>query len=149
MKEESDPIGDDEWLLRRVRVEQFRTAKVPIISPNAFEPRVKGRDPDTDGISLYRAECLDDPSAVLATIVPERRHEYGIVRIPVSLLRSLHLSVQSKPDERIRGHVVIPELNSVDYESDKSRFTYLKDRLATVASEDANIVKQPTSFHAE
>lgn len=149
MKAETDPISEDEWLLRRVRVEKFRTDKLPIISPNAFEPRIKGRDPDTDGISLYRAACLADPSEVLATIVPERRHEYGIVRIPVSLLRSLHLSVQSRPDDRIRGHVVVPELNSVDYESDKSRFTSIKERLAVMASADENIVKQPTSSAAE
>jgi hypothetical protein len=61
MKSEHDPITDEEWLLRRVRKEQFRTEKTPIISPNAFEPRIKGQDPDTDGISLYRAQCLSDP----------------------------------------------------------------------------------------
>lgn len=149
MKAETDPITDDEWLLRRVRVEKFRTDKVPVISPNAFEPRIKGRDPDTDGISLYRAACLADPSEVLVTIFPERRHEYGIVRISVSLLRSLQLSVESKPDERIKGHVVIPELNSADYESDKSRFTPIKERLATMASEDENLVMQPTSSPGE
>jgi hypothetical protein len=145
MKAETDPIADDEWLLRRVRIEQFRTNKVPIISPNAFEPRIKGRDPDTDGIRFYRAACLEDPSEVLATIDPKRWHEYGIVRISVSLLKSLQLSVRSKPDDRIRGHVVVPELNSVDYESDKSRFTWIKARLADHASEDENIVKQPTA----
>lgn len=144
MKAETAPIADDEWLLRRVRVEKFRTDKVPIISPNAFEPRIKGRDPDTDGISLYRAACLDDASEVLATIAPERRHEYGIARVSVSGLRSLGLSVESKPDDRIRGHVVIPELNSRDYESDKSRFTPIKEKLARMASENENIVRSPT-----
>ncbi len=143
MKAETDPITGDEWLLRRVRVEQFRTNKVPIISPNAFEPRIKGREPDTDGISLYRAACLTDPSEVLATVAPERRHEYGIVRIAVSSLQPLRLSVESKPDDRIKGHVVIPELNSVDYAADKSRFTPIKERLAIMASADENIVKQP------
>jgi hypothetical protein len=144
MKAETDPITDDEWLLRRVRVEQFRTDKVPIISPNAFEPRgVKARDPDTDGISLYRAACLVDPSEILATIPPERRHECGIVRIAVSSLRSLRLSVVSKPNDRIKGHVVIPELNCADYVADKARFTPIKERLAVMASADENIVKQP------
>ncbi|HWG41353.1 MAG TPA: hypothetical protein VN688_01110 [Gemmataceae bacterium] len=143
MKVETDPITDDEWLLRRVPVNRFRTDEVPIISPNAFEPRIKGRDPDTDGISLYRAACLADPCEVLATIAPERQHECGIVRIAVSSLRSLQLSVKSKPDDRIKGHVVIPELNSVDYASDKSRFTPIKERLAVMASADENIVKQP------
>lgn len=54
MKSEDDPITDDEWLLRRVRVEKFRTNKLPVVSPNAFEPRIRGRDPDGDGISLHR-----------------------------------------------------------------------------------------------
>lgn len=144
MKTETDLITDDEWLLRRVRIEKFRTDKNPIISPNAFEPRIKGRDPDTDGISFYRAACLADPSEVLATIPPERRGEYGIVRISVSLLKSLQLSVKSRQDERIRGHVVVPELNSEDYQSDKPRFTPIKEKLAAQASEDENIVKQPT-----
>lgn len=143
MKSEDDPITDEEWLLRRVRVEKFRTDKLPVISPNAFEPRLKGRDPDTDGISLYRAACLSDPCEVLATITPERRHEYGIVRIQVSFLRSLNLSVVSKPDERVKGHVVIPQLNADDYQSDKARFTPIKVKLAAEASKDENILRRP------
>jgi hypothetical protein len=143
MKSEDDPITDDEWLLRRVRVEKFRTDKIPIISPNAFEPRIKGREPDTDGISLHRAACLADPSEVLATIAPERQHEYGIARIQVSFLKSLKLTVVRKRDERVKGHVVIPQLNSGDYESDKARFTPIKVKLATEASKDENILRRP------
>jgi hypothetical protein len=143
MKSEDDPITDDEWLLRRVRVEKFRTNKLPVISPNAFEPRIGGRDPDTDGISLHRAACLADLSEVLASIAPERLHEYGIVRIQVSFLKSLNLSVVSKPDDRVKGHVVIPELNADDYQSDKARFTPIKDKLATEASKDENILRWP------
>ncbi len=145
MKAETDPITDDEWLLRRVRVEQFRTDKLPIISPNAFEPRIKGRDLDTDGISLYRAACLADPSEALATVAADHRHENGIVRIPVSWLRSLGLTVKSKSDSRIKGHVVIPELNAADYKSDKARFTFIKEQLAIAASQAENIVRQPGS----
>lgn len=140
MKSEDEPITDDEWLLRRVWHERF----VPVLSPNAFEPRLKGRDRDTDGISLHRQACLPDPSAVLVTVAPEKRHLHGIVRIPMSLLRSLGLSVVSKPEEQIKGHVVIPELNADDYESDKARFTPIKLRLATEASKDENILRRPS-----
>jgi len=143
MKAETDPITDDEWLLRRVRVEKFRTEKVPLISPNAFEPRVKGRDPDSDGISLYREACLTDVSEVLATIDTARWSEYGIVRVPVSLIKSMRLSVQSTPDDRIKGHVVIPELNAGEYEANKARFTAIKEKLATEASKDENLVLRP------
>jgi hypothetical protein len=144
MKPETDPITDDEWLLRRVRVERFRNDKTPIISPNAFEPRVKGRDIDHDGISLYREACLSSATDILATVSAERVHEYGIVRIPVSLLLSLRLSVQSRPDARILGHVVIPELNAATYEANKASFTPIKERLAVVASEEGNIMHRPS-----
>ncbi len=144
MKAETDPIDDDEWLLRRVRYERFRTDDVPVVSPNAFEPRIKGRDPDTNGISLYRAACLNDPSDTLATIPPERRHEYGIVRLSVAYVRSLGLSVVVDSDDKIKGHVVIPELNAADYEANKARFTKKKVMLATEASKDENVVRWPS-----
>ena len=145
MKSEDAPITDDEFLLRRVRVEKFRAEDAPIISPNAFEPRTKGRHPDTDCISLFRAECLDDPSEVLANVAPERFDEYGIARISVSFLKSLGLSAEIRPDSTIRGHVVIRELNSADYASDKARFTPIKVKLAVEASKDENILKRPRS----
>ena len=143
MKSETEPITDDEWLLRRVRVERFQNDKSPTISPNAFEPRVQGRNPDLDGISLYREACLSSPSDILATVAPERLGEYGIVRIPVSLLASLHLSVLSRCDARILGHVVIPEMSSTAYLADKASFTPIKLRLAEVASAEGNILHIP------
>jgi hypothetical protein len=147
MKPETDPIADDEWLLRRVRVERFRTDKTPIISPNAFEPRLPGpkvRDPDTEGISLYRQACLASPEDVLGTVAEDKRHGYGIVRIPVSLLRTLNLTIVIRQDSRILGHVVIPELNATAYAADKAPFTPTLLRLAEAASEDANIVRRPS-----
>lgn len=143
MKDESEDIADDEWLLRRVRIERFRLDNVPIISPNAFEPRVKGKDPDTEGISFYRAACLADPIHILATVAAERQGEYGIVRLQVSSLKSLGLTVKRDPADGIKGHVVIPELNAVDYASNKARFTPIKLQLAEEASKDENIIKRP------
>ena len=145
MKAETDPITDDEWLLRRVRHDQFRTDDLPVISPNAFQLRLKGREPDTRGISLHRESCLANPEDVLATISEDKRPGTGIVRIPVSLLRSLGISAVIELDDRVLGHVVIPQLNSADYALDKARFTPIKLRLATVASQPGNIVKAPVS----
>ena len=143
MKSEDEPITDDEWLLRRIRIEQFRSDKVPLISPNAFEPRIKGRDPDTNGISLYREACLADPADILATVAEEKRQEYGIVRIPMSLLHSLGMTAVIDHDDRIKGHIVIPEFNSTDYEQDKASFTPIKLAFAIEASKDENIVRAP------
>jgi hypothetical protein len=143
MKSEADPITDDEWLLRRIHKDRFKTNRVPIISPSAFEPRVKGRDPDVDGISLYREACLASPDEILATVAEEKRHEYAIVRVPVSALQELELSVDLKPDERVKGHVIIPELNATDYAATKSVFTPTLLDLARLASQDENIVRTP------
>lgn len=145
MKSEDEPITDEEWLFRRVWYDRLS----PALSPNAFEPRLKGRDRDSDGISLYRQAWLSEPSDVLVTIVPEKRHLYAIVRIPVSLLRSLNLSVVSKLDERVKGHVVIPELNADDYEADKARFTPIKIKLATEAGKDENMLRRPSPGEAK
>lgn len=143
MKAESDPITDDEWLLRRVRIERFRTDKTPITSPNAFEPRTTGRDVDHDGISLYRSACLSSAEEILNTIPEDKRHLYAIVRIPVSLLRELGLTVETRADDRINGHVVIPELNAQAYSENKGSFAALKYRIAEVASEEENIIRRP------
>ncbi len=149
MKSEVDPITDDEWLLRRVHRDRFRTDKIPRVSPNAFEPRIKGRDPDTDGISLYREQCNNDPAAILAKIPEANQCDIAIVRIQVSFLKSMKLSVRNAPDEPIKGHVVIPELNSRDYEMKKADFIQIKLDLAEEASKDQNIVKYPTIWEAQ
>ena len=135
MKLETDPIGDDEWLLRRVPAERFRNDQTPLISPNAFEPRIKGREPDTEGISLYRAACLDHPDDVLVMVPIDKRHQTGIVRIQVSALAEPGLTARIAIDSRIRGHVVIPELNAIAYADDKAKFIPIKLRLAELASE--------------
>ena len=147
MKTETDPITDDEWLLRRVRIELFRNDQTQIISPDTFKPRLPGkkvRHPDTEGISLYRQACLESAEDILATVAENRRHEYGIVRIPVSLLKTLKLSVKISQD-CIVGHVVIPELNATAYQENKDNFTSIKEQLATVASEETNILRRPTA----
>lgn len=141
MKEESDPITDDEWLLRRVHRDRMPGGSV---TDAAFAPRIKGRDPDTNGISLYRESCLDDPFDILATVADDKRNAVGIVRVSVARLKALGLSVRSDHDDRVKGHVVIPELNASDYEAKKSAFTYVKLQLSEQANEPDNILKRPS-----
>ncbi|MBI3821687.1 MAG: hypothetical protein HY289_03295 [Planctomycetes bacterium] len=136
MKAETESISEDEWLIRLVWHDRL-TNRVPIISPNAFEPR----DTETDGISLYRLDCLRDPTDALIPIAEAKRPRYAIVKIPASLLKSLGLTAQPNPRQDVPGHIVIPELNIIDYKRDKARFTPIKLRLAEAASE--NIVRRP------
>ena len=136
MKAETDPITDDEWLIRLVWGNRL-TNRVPVISPNAFEPR----DTETEGISFYRLACLNDPTDALIPIQELKRPRYAIVKIPVTVFRELNLSVQPDPSADVPGHVVVPEINITGYKADKARFTPIKLRLAEVASE--NIVRMP------
>jgi len=148
-KADSDPISDDEWFLRRIHVDRFRNQDgVLEVTANAFEPRFKGRDPDTDGISLYRAACLDNPEEILKFVPEEKWPNNGIVRISKGHLIKLGLSIFPCPDPKapIPGHVVIPELNALDYKSDASKFTYHKEGLAKAASEKGNIVRIPPAL---
>lgn len=143
MKAESEPISDDEWLLRRVPGDRFRTEKVPLISPNAFEPRnSKARDPDWDGISLYRQACLELPDEILEVLAEDKRKFTGIVKIQAGELRRLGLDIISSPGT-IKGHVVIPQLNTRDYFADKEKYTDLKLEIAKLASRPDSIVKSP------
>lgn len=146
MKDETSPIDDDEWLLRRVWHERFRTDNAPIISPTAFEPRTKGHDPDDDGISMFRASCQASPKDIFGSIDVEKRALSGIVRLSVAFLKSVGLEVRSDPRGPIKGHVVLPQLNARDYASNKSAFTWLKDALAREASKDENIVVWPEAI---
>jgi hypothetical protein len=153
-KRESDPISEDELLVRRVWVERFRSDKVPFVSPSAFEPRTTGSSPDVDGISLYRLDCLESVWDALRTISDEiKRQQTGVVSIQVlevRSIRSMQLTVaesyedELKPD-RIAGHVVIPELNSLEYSAKKSVIKQAMLDLATYASASDRIMVKPAS----
>lgn len=129
MIDETVAITDDEWLLRRIHLHHWG-------SPRAFEPRLPGpkvRDPDLTGISLYRLDCLSDPTDVLATADPKKWYALGIVGISASSLKSLGLSVTAAPDLRIKGHVVVPELRAELYGANRAAFAPLLQSLSELA----------------
>ena len=106
MKDESESISDDEFVYRLVHEMRFRDNKNPMISPSAFEPRVKGNAPDYDGISLFRASCLESVDQVLEVIPQEKRSSIGVVKIPIVELKRMGLSVVSNPmkDDKVLGN---------------------------------------------
>ena len=140
MKPESSPIEDDEWLLRIVFEDRFRPDGVSL-SPRTFEPR-EGRSPDTDGISLFRESCLENPADVLSILPDAAKPKNGVVRIPIALLHELGFTVRAKKEEKLPGHVVIPELNIMAYKSRKNAFTAALKTIADVAH--ANLVIRPS-----
>jgi len=138
-KAETDPITDDEFLLRRIRRERLRPDQTPIISFKAFEPRTKGREPDVDGISMFRLACLANPGAIVGDAT-----DNGVVQIPASELRRLGLTINSSPVPSIPGHVVIRELNAAEWLNSKNRLKMIAEELAVVASQPSNILIWPT-----
>lgn len=142
MKAETDPITADEWLLRLVWEDRF-TQKVPVISPRTFEPRT-GKHPDTDGLSLFREACVANPTDVLVVIGEDKRARYGIVRLPVTALGGLGLTVSASPIDTVAGHVVIPELNSTAFQDKANTPFFVATQLALAKIASENIVHQPT-----
>ena len=125
--DESAPIAADEWLIRLVFWDCF-------IRPRAFQPR-DGRNPDTDGLSLFREACLPTPEAALAAVAEDKRDYYGIVAIPVACLAAcpFPLSVIPAPNPDVRGHAIIPELNIAAFKRDKASLARAMTFLAEIA----------------
>ncbi len=138
MKAETEPIADEEWLLRRIPAVHWLTWR-------AFEPRLPGkkiRNPDTTGISLYRLACLQCPEDVLAGVDAAKRPSYGIVGIPMSALKTLGFTVLIEPDPLSLGHVVIWELRASLYAVNKASYEPVLVRLAEHAG--GNIILAPS-----
>lgn len=136
MKAETDLITEDEWLIRLVWKTKVKRQE-PLIAAAAFEPLKN----DTDGLSIFRAACLNNPTDALLAVAEDKRPRNGIVQIPLSLLTDLGLTVRAAPIDAVPGHVVVPEINITDYSAAKDRFTPIKARPAEVASQ--NIIRRP------
>jgi len=139
MNAEDEPIAKDEFVLRLIWRDFFIDGVPPKISERAFRPR-----PDeTNGISVFRESCLSDPSEVLNVIAETKREKYGIVRLPVSELLAMGLSVESSKIESLSGHAVVPELNIVALHIDAKQSQKLQNALAEIAKN--NVIRKPTS----
>lgn len=147
MKLESDDITDDEWLYRRVH--ETRVANLPRVSPSAFEPRVKGTDPDVDGISLFRADCLADAEQVLEVIpAGPKRDANGLVKLRVSEVRELGIQVRSSANGVTPGHVSLVQLNSLAFKNAETRGECRDwmNKLSEICSTEERVVIVPASL---
>lgn len=122
MKSELEAIAPDEWLLRRVHGQWFPKKEGASFSESAFAPRDPTKNnPDHNGISLHRLECVATPTDVLCLIEAAKRKAFGIVRIRVREFLDAGYSVEPDPDDhpvldrRVPGHVVIPGINTKAY----------------------------------
>lgn len=139
MKAESDPVTDDEFVLRLIWGDYFKPDLPLPIQPRAFEPKPR----EADGISVFRATFLKSPSDALTVIDEEKRGRYSIARLTVHDLLALGLTVRPDPIGTVPGHAVIPELNIAAYLSNKSAWKVVFKQLAERASRD--IVHRPSA----
>ena len=137
MKDESEPITHDEMLVRLVWEAHYKCELDDPVRQAAFDPK----ESETDGISVFRAACLNKPEDALAVMAEEKRDRYAIVLIPVSELSSVGLTVETAKIEGVPGHAVLPELNSLNFKQDKPHWREVEKKLAMLASQ--NIVKRP------
>lgn len=136
MKRESDPITQDEYVIRLIWKFHFKP-KMPLpIKDSAFAPK-RG---EIDGISVFRMACVSNAEDTLAVFDPNKRDGYGIALIEVGDLLQLGLSVVPDPIQAVPGHCMIPELSDALASGDADWKTLLKE-LAKLANR--RIVREP------
>ena len=138
------PVEPAEFLLRR-----FASAPDQFDHAGKF-PRIGALLPtknDADGLSLFReGDQFVTPARLLELALNPRVRQYGGVLAILALrFRELGLSIVPRPTE-IPGHVVIPEMNRVDYDAareHKNRIHEWADRLVRAAKDDVRIWPTP------
>lgn len=132
MPSESDLVGDEEAILRRIPASPAYVDLDPgaeqAVSRLAFQPH---KENDTDGLSVYRRLFLS-PRAVAAT----REKPSFVAELLAARIRGLGLSVE--PDPLVSGppgHALIPELTAEMRKNDPERCKQLQLELALIASE--------------
>ena len=137
MKDEDSPVSPDELVLRLIWEDFFNPGRPVPVRDRAFLPRPN----ETEGISVFRLACLNNPEDALAVIAPEKRERYALAALPVTELAALGLTVLPAKIETVPGHAVLPELNAGAVADDAPRWAVIRERLARIASQ--NILRQP------
>lgn len=137
MSDDAPPIDPDEFLLRRIPITggYFDTKKSPPVQPGAFRPNAG----DTDGISFYRERLLSPSELVARSKRPPGTTK--VARLLARDLLALGLTLEPKQEEDdLPGHVVIPEVNYLDY---NSRDPTRNERPTALGKSLANLANKP------
>lgn len=137
---EHDPVSPDEYVLRRVPTNWFKSALSEPVQRVAFEPNEQR---DVEGISVFREFFVT--SIEVARHGPKGLNGYYVVRLLAADIFALGLSIIPDPQEdQPQGHAVIPELNSASVSGgNKQRAKELQYELAKLGSR--NIAYSPIS----
>lgn len=111
MADPVDHVDNEETLYRRVPFLWFDARKSPNPSIEAFRPH---RTEDEDGLSFERAR-YKTPEEVA---VGRSRYPYHVAEVRASDLRDLGLTISVTENDP--SHVLVPQLNSANYKSDRT-----------------------------
>lgn len=139
MKHEDAEVTDDEYLVRLVVEHKFRPHGAGLrLKEGVFNPASS----DSDGLSFYRLSCLSSPFQSLDSKKPENHNLFGLVQVAVATIRSLGWDVIKSKEDRCPGHVVVPQINPVDYgREDNNDFRAKLIKLRNEA--ESNIIRLP------
>lgn len=135
MKDENEPVSPGEYVIRMIWMDHYKQELALPIQPGAFTPKKN----ESDGISVFRSDCLKSPEDVLAVIAEEKREKYAISMLKVLDLIALGLSISPAKVDAIPGHGVIPELNAASVKANALHWREIKKKLATLANQ--NIIR--------
>ena len=130
MKDEASPITPDEWMLRLIWIDFYKPELAISIRDRAFTPRTN----ESDGISMFRLACVNNPEDILAVIAPEKREKYVLASLSVAEILELGLTVQPSKITGVAGHVVIPELTIEFLTAEGGACQMLQKKLAQIAA---------------
>lgn len=128
MSDELEPIEEDEFVLRRIHRDHYKTSLPDPVLRMAFEPR-RG---ENDGLSVYRERWVTPAQVAASGRTPGA---YYVTRLAVRDLRKLNLTVVPAPRSELPGHAVIPELSWEAQQKDKKRSKQLQIELAKLAGQ--------------
>ena len=114
--DDAEPIGDEEFLYRRlpVSMDWYDPQGCPILSPKAFRPR----DDDESGLSVVRGHPFNTVED--ATRGPSKKGYYVAV-LRAGDLRAHGITVAAKPMPGIAGHAEITSINAVNRDTEEGR----------------------------
>jgi hypothetical protein len=132
MGDDAVSVADDQWVLRKIvkGPGYYSAEKCPPIELGAFRPNKR----DLDGLSFY-LESEMAIEALIKTAAPRPASELVVIRLLAKDIYDLGLTLKKTVDSNdLPGHLVIPEINIIDYEGSRKRIIKsLIERLVNLA----------------
>ena len=143
MCDSESPVDLEKYVLRRLSVapNTFNADSNPRIQPGAFRPSSQ----DQDGLSVFRASTITPEE--LVGRARSASAQYYVVRLQINRLKDLGFELVEDPQDGLPGHMLIPEINTNEYEGkDSSIKQRMKARMKILADlADEDVVYGPAS----